>query len=292
MKAAGAWAGFWQGEASAAGGATLANLPPPLQSRLDAPWHDLARALPPKTRVLDLATGGGIVLDLLQQGQSGLDLVGIDTAPQLPRRRGMTLKGGISTDRLPFPDGSFGLVTSRFGIEYGSLEEGASEAGRVLRSGGHLCLLVHHSGSEVVRHNRARREALHWAARESGWLDKARSVVRARQTFAMPTPPAFRAAPNEGRTRYPAQSVAWELLTGLSQLLDSGVSEAGLTEFSARADGELQRLSALLAAACDVERLALLTGALKKAGVALEAVRTVDEPGGAPLAWHVAGRKA
>lgn len=287
-----AWGGFWQDEPSAAGGATLANLPRPLQERLDAPWRDFARTLPAKAKVLDLATGGGIVLDLLRRQRRDLGLIGVDTASNLPKRPGMTLKGGVSTEHLPFADDSFGGITSRFGIEYGALEKGGSEAGRVLRTGGRLCLLIHHNKSEVIRHNRARREALHWASRESGWTEKALNIARARRTMVMPTPPAFRTASAEAATRFPDQSAAWEFLTGLNQLMEAGAPESVIRQLAARADGELARLDALMAAACDVSRLTQLTSSLENAGITLEPQRTIDEPNNTPIAWLIEGRKA
>lgn len=292
MKATGdAWAGFWQDEPSATSGATLANLPRALQERLDAPWCNFARQLPPKAKVLDLATGGGIVLDLLYRQRRDLNLVGVDMASNLPRRTGMKLKGGISTDRLPFTNDSFDAITSRFGIEYGPLEKSASEAARVLRHKGQLCLLVHHSESEVIRHNRARSEALHWAAHQSGWVEKALSVANARRTMRLPTPPAFRAAPEEAAAQFPGQSVAWEFLTGLNQLLEAGAPGEQIAHLRGRADGELGRLDSLLAAACGTERLARLAGAFTDAGIALDPLQTIAEPGGKPLAWRIEGRK-
>lgn len=289
------WAGFWQDEPAAESGATLANLAPELRDCLDAPWHAFAAGLPARARVLDLATGGGVVLDLLRRHRGDLALTGVDAAPKLPKRRGMTLRGGVWLDRLPFADASFDAVASRFGIEYGPLPAGAAEAARVLRPGGALCLLVHHAQSNVLRHNRERRDALQWAAHDSGWASKAANVARTRMAAALPVPPAFRAAAADAALRFPGQSAAWEFLTGLAQVLELGPrsgAEAGVGQLVVRADGELARLDALIGAACDADRLAELTGALARGGVQLAPVRTVDEPGGAPLAWVVEGRKA
>lgn len=289
-----AWAGYWEGEPAGQTGATLGNLAPELRARLDAPWRALAAALPAKARVLDLATGGGVVLGLLQDERGDLRLFGVDAAASLPARPGMALRGGISTEALPFDDGSFEVVTSRFGIEYGPLSAGAREAGRVLGRGGALCLVIHHGGSRVLTHNRARRAALHWAAYDSGWVDKALAFARGRLVLPMPAPLTFRAAAAEAAARYPEQSVAWEFLTGLAQVLELASpreGEAMIEQLVARAGDELGRLDALAGAACDGGRLAELTGALEGAGVRLEPVRTIDELDGAPLAWLVKGRK-
>lgn len=293
MKARGdAWSGFWKDEPAAASGATLANLPPDVRARMDAPWSALARLLPPKAKVLDLATGGGIVLELLRQRRRDLTLVGIDAAASLPRLAGLKLLAKTRADALPFGDASFDAVTSRFGIEYGDLGGGGAEAARVLRHGGRLCMILHHAESEVLRHNRARRGALQWAAHESGWPVKAANLARLQLVAAMPMPPAFRAAPAEAAARFPAQSVAWEFLTGLVQVLEAGLggdNEAGVRQLVDRADDELARLAALEAAACDQGRIEELCDALERGGVSVTPPRPIVVPDGGLLAWVVEG---
>lgn len=287
-----AWSGFWRDEPSATSGATLAQLPEALRESLDAPWRDLARSLPTRAKILDLATGGGVVLEILRRERRDLNLTGVDTASNLPKRSGMTLKSGVSVERIPFPDGRFDAVTSRFGIEYVNLERGASEATRILKVGGRICFIVHHAKSNIVRHNRARREALCWAARESGWTEIALATVRARRVLRIPTPSALGDAQTDSIARFPDQSVAHEFLTGLKQLLDSGATEAQIIALQLRADEELSRLASLLTAACDEDKLLQLTNALTQGGVSLHPARPISEPDGIPLAWCVEGRKA
>ena len=110
--------------------------------------------------------------------------------------------------------------------------------------------------------------------------------------MALPTPAAFRAAPAEASARFPGQSVAWEFLTGLVQVLDNPGQPGGegtLSQLVARADHELARLDALAAAACDPSRLARLTDALRRSGIELAPVQIISEPDGTPLAWYVQG---
>lgn len=286
-----AWSGFWEQEPAAISGATLSNLPRPLRNLLDAPWSDLSRILPPKAKVLDLATGGGVVLDQLRSKRRDLQLFGVDSAPNLPKKSGMNLKGGVYTHRLPFPDCRFQAVTSRFGIEYGDLEAGAAETARVLQQGGHVFMLIHHAGSKVLEHNRARHAALRWAALESGWVDKALSVAQARLTMAMPTPAAFATAASDARARFPDQTAAWEFLTGLNQLLSVGATSSQIAALRQQAERELLRLETLFAAACDDVRLSRLTGSLENCGLKMDPPRTIDEPDGTALAWLVKGQR-
>ncbi|WP_133364793.1 class I SAM-dependent methyltransferase [Qipengyuania sediminis] len=291
-----AWAGFWSHEpAGAGGGATLGDLPRPLRALLDAPWSALAASLPERAAVLDLATGGGVVLELLRSLRGDLVLTGVDGASPLPERRGMRLIGGVDNGNLPFADAAFAAVTSRFGIEYGGLEESAGEAARVLRPGGALCLICHHARSPVLRHNNARRAALGWAARESGWWGKALAFARARRAVPMPVPASFAAAPAEGQKRHPDQPVAWEFLTGIAQILHlvpAHEAESALQRLLRSGEDELARLDALAVAALDDHRLATLAGACAAAGVTLAPAATIKIPEGDPLAWLIQGRKA
>lgn len=293
--AAQAWTGFWRAEPAARMGATLADLPRDLNDRLAAPWAVLAKGLPPRAKVLDLATGGGAVLDALHALRGDLRLTGVDSAEGLPRRPGMRLLGRTANERLSFADVTFDAVTSRFGIEYGPLAASAAEAARVLRPGGRIALVLHHAGSRIVSHNRARAAALQWAAHDSGWLEKAHGFAGARRVLALPVPPGFAAAPGEAARRYPDQPVAWEFLTGIAQILHlthPSQAEAALGELLARAEGELARLRALEEAALDEVRRDTLAAAFEAAGVALDPVAPILEPNGMPLAWLMTGVRA
>lgn len=291
-----AWSGFWRDQSPAGTRGTLSDLPPALRDRLDAPWLVLAEALPPKARVLDLATGGGIVLDMLRSRRDDLKLTGVDSASALPKRAGMTLLSGVDNAALPFADRAFDAVTSRFGIEYGPLAPSAAEAARVLRAGGRLRVLSHHSQSPVLAHNRARAGALAWAVRESGWFDKAVKFANARKTLGLGAAPgAFAAAPALAAARYPDQPVAWEFLTGIAQILhlvSADEAVGTLKQLGARAEDELARLDALAAAALDETRLGVLVAALTAAGMQIDPPEPLRGPDGLPLAWLIIGVRA
>jgi SAM-dependent methyltransferase len=262
---------------------------------LRALWTSFARALPAKARVLDLATGGGIVPRALIAARRDLKPIGIDAAPTLPPPPpGVTLKAGVPMERLPFAASRFDAVTSQFGVEYGDVGNAAAEAARVLKPEGRFLFVVHHAGSRVVAHNRARAEALEWASRGNGLLDKAVALARARALAPLPTPPAFQAAIADARRRFPGQSVAEEFTAAIAQRLDmgrgrpAGETVAALEELRARAEGELGRIAALERAARDASGADAMVGMLQAAGL------EVDPPGilkdaGAPLAWTIEG---
>lgn len=122
---------------------------------LDAPEPfavELAEALPPRARVLDLGCGAGRHLALLAARE--LVTVGLDTALNgLARSRDRLEDLGLEVHLvrgdfrrpLPFPDHLFDAVLTVKTINHGMPEDGATafhEAERVLRPGGRLVAIV------------------------------------------------------------------------------------------------------------------------------------------------------
>lgn len=112
--------------------------------------EDLIRAVDPlpTQRVLDLAcgTGNGALL----AARRDCDVTGIDYAPSLiERARKRADAEGLDADfrvgdvqELPFPDGSFDVVVSLFGVMFApDQEKAASELLRVCKSGGKIGLI-------------------------------------------------------------------------------------------------------------------------------------------------------
>jgi demethylmenaquinone methyltransferase / 2-methoxy-6-polyprenyl-1,4-benzoquinol methylase len=106
----------------------------------------------PGARVLDLCCGTGDLAFALARARksSRCEIVGVDfVEAMLVRARAKALGGCqavtfIAGDalELPFPDGSFDLVTSAFGFRnLANYENGLREIARVLRPGGELGIL-------------------------------------------------------------------------------------------------------------------------------------------------------
>jgi SAM-dependent methyltransferase len=94
-------------------------------------------------RLLDMACGPGLALELARI--RGAEVSGIDASPRLvavaaDRNPGCDIRVGDMGD-LPWPDGSFDLVTSFRGI-WGTTPEAVREAHRVLVPGGRLAITV------------------------------------------------------------------------------------------------------------------------------------------------------
>ena len=130
-------------------------------------WQRWFAECPAGGRILDIATGNGIVLAHAAAAGRANDrafaLTGVDLADIDPLRYVSSLEddlraarfiGGVAAEQLPFEDRSFDVVVSQYGLEYADLRRALAEAARVLEPGGTLHWLAHSAGSEVVLQNR------------------------------------------------------------------------------------------------------------------------------------------
>jgi 2-polyprenyl-3-methyl-5-hydroxy-6-metoxy-1,4-benzoquinol methylase len=104
-------------------------------------------ALEPGERVLDIACGtGNVTIPLARRGAmvTGLDMMPhlLEEARARAAREGLPIRFDEGfAETLPYPDGSFDVLVSMFGIMFSPLPATvASEMARVLRPGGRLAL--------------------------------------------------------------------------------------------------------------------------------------------------------
>lgn len=292
-----AWSDFWK---AGGVGAESGCLPGGLKA-IDAVqrqvWREVARTLPRGARVLDLATGDGAVLGKLRDGRPDLKLIGVDSASVLPTGlKGAELKPGVPMEALPFAAGTFDLVTSQFGFEYGDTGRIANEVRRVLRPGGGFAFIIHHAGGPIVAHNDRRLGSLAWAVRESGLLEKAEALARARAIADLPTPPLFRDAPLDVRRRFPGQDVGEEFTAAILQTLDMGRGRPPretlevLATLRSKATNEIARIEALKGAARSADQMAGMVAELEEAGLDADPAGLLHEAGShTPFAWLLRG---
>lgn len=153
-----AWTLFWSGPGRQsrclAGSADAREV-------LDSHWARVARTLHPEMRVLDLGCGSGAVAQALHGAEPRLDVTGIDIAlvPPSDEPR-LSLLSNVAMESLPFADGTFDVVVSQFGYEYGDQDMVAAEMARVLAPRARFSLLIHHPDGPIVAAMRRHRQAI------------------------------------------------------------------------------------------------------------------------------------
>ena len=166
---------------------------PDSAAAIETHWSGIFAQLPAGSRVLDIATGNGVLLVWGARAAraagreltlTGVDLADIDPTRFLPEHRddlaAARFIGKTAAESLPFADGSFDAAVSQYGLEYADLEPALSEAARVLAPGGRLHWLAHGAGSVVVAHARAKLVDIDLLLGSKGPFAAMRAFVKAR----------------------------------------------------------------------------------------------------------------
>jgi demethylmenaquinone methyltransferase / 2-methoxy-6-polyprenyl-1,4-benzoquinol methylase len=129
--------------------------------------------IPSGSRVLDVATGTGLVARALER--RGCEVTGLDQSADM-LRSGRTTRHRVQAqaERLPFPDGAFDAVTFTYLMRY--VDDPAAtmaELARVIRPGGTLACLEFHVPRNPV-----------WRA---GWVAYTRGVMPATGRLVSPS---------------------------------------------------------------------------------------------------------
>jgi len=157
------WSAYW------ASGA-LTSLPQDFALNYDgevaAFWREQFSDLPSEPRVLDICTGNAPIALLAaqwaEQQDVSMHIAAVDAArpdaEQIARRgpdvarwlAAIELHAETPVEQLPFPDNSFDLLTSQYGLEYCDMEPAAAELQRVARPGSRLVVLSHAADSAMM----------------------------------------------------------------------------------------------------------------------------------------------
>lgn len=165
------------------------NVKAPVTAALDFAWAGIVRGAAPGAAVLDLACGNGAAALAMARARTDLAITGIDEAaidpalnvPEYADALGaMTFRPRTAMEALPFPDATFDLVASQFGVEFAAQPAAAlGEAMRVLKPGGRLAVLaLPHASRAVIDARIALKQARHLLA-DSNLFASALKMVRA-----------------------------------------------------------------------------------------------------------------
>lgn len=172
-------------------------------------WDGIFDQLPPASQVLDLCCGNASLSKLLLESAASdrvHKVVAVDAAriappwlaeapPAVAAR--LEVHAGVDAAALPFPDASFDLCISQFGIEYAG-RAALAECQRVLRPSGRLAAIVHHIDSLPVRIAREECRHIDYLLEPEGLYARAQAIIE----------PMAHAATAAGRERLKQDPVA------------------------------------------------------------------------------------
>lgn len=192
-----AWSSYWAGDVQhSLAGSFAGNY----TGAIAHFWESVFAALPDQARVLDACCGNSPIGHLLMTSAFGArvaHLAAVDAAKVAPGWPGemspehaahVTVHAEVDVAALPFPEASFDVFISQYGIEYVGMPA-LIECGRVLRPGGQLAAVLHHVDALPVRIGREESVHLETLLARDGFLSCARAMVE----------PLARAATQAGR---------------------------------------------------------------------------------------------
>jgi SAM-dependent methyltransferase len=155
------WDRYWQCDriASCCDGAGATNY----NDSVAAGWRDFFAALPTGARIIDLCTGNGAIALIAAAAGKDFSITAVDQADIDPpsfvtRHRDEIAKvrflGRTQVEALPFPDDSFDVAISQYGLEYSNVPRTVTEVARVLGPGGQARFVVHASDGIVAANAR------------------------------------------------------------------------------------------------------------------------------------------
>lgn len=259
---------------------------PDSAAAIETHWTGFFSEFPAGTRVLDIATGNGVLLVWAARAAraegreltlTGIDLADIDPTHFLPEHQvelaAARFIGNTAAESLPFVDGSFDVVVSQYGLEYADLDLAMSEAARVLVSGGQMHWLAHGIDSIVVAQGRAQLVDIDLLLASDGPFAAMKTYMRARfrsrkvSRATRVLTEALRAAEAHCAANPPATLVR-QLCGGILdtanqfEMYQPADVERWLEENLKRLRGQRQRTRDLLSACLSGDRLAEVEQAL------------------------------
>lgn len=157
------WSEYWQqGHITSFGDALVGNY----EGILKSIWQPTFMALQEGFTAVDIGTGNGSLPLLIRESLSRTNIkgqvIGVDLAEVKLAEKDeceqqnikISLLSNEASESLPFATESVDLYTSQFGFEYSDIEQSIKEASRVLKENGKFSLVFHHANSMILNRNR------------------------------------------------------------------------------------------------------------------------------------------
>ncbi len=284
-----------------------------------AAWNGFFRKLSKGARILDIATGNGIVpahaRAFSQEFHTAFEITGIDQADIDPQAtvteqkgllEGITFKGGINAEDLPFEDAAFDAVTGQYAIEYTNTGETAAEVARVLKGGGRVRFVCHAREGGIVTFNTPKAEQYTWLLEQSGVFEALSAAARAafeNSPEREETRARFRNHTVEARRQLAEMGENQEVQDLLNNLVQVYIAREQFGNYAGfekwlkgvfdEVAGQVQMIRALEQAALDFDGIDRLAKVLQQAGFDEIAIAELHAgPNKTLLAWQVEGLKA
>jgi SAM-dependent methyltransferase len=151
-------------------------------------WRAVFGDLPPVARVLDVATGNGVLPRMLLDRfpGPGVQCDAVDIATVRPRwldglaavdRDRIRVHGGVDAAALPFGDRAFDLIVSQYGLEYTDLDRTLPEVLRVRAPDGGVAMVLHHAQGRPATLAAVEIDHLGWLTCEGGLIAATAALV-------------------------------------------------------------------------------------------------------------------
>ncbi len=192
------------------------------QAVLEDVWLSFAEPIQAGARVLDLATGNGVVpatlLKLKEFSIDAVDAADIDPTNYLSESQQLAevrFHAKVDLRNLPFPEAKFDVLTSQFGIEYAGLSEATAIVLEVLRPGGLIGFLVHHADSEILQGSRIKIDEMNILLQEGGVIETLLKMLKGECSFAK-----LEDAGRSAVDQYPngSASISGQIFSGINQI--------------------------------------------------------------------------
>ena len=300
------WDAYWRAGGVERGSAVTGDAP---GDKFDSYWRDFFSSLLEETqapKVVDLACGAGAVMSRAAQSFEpeaiclGLDYA-FHAAASLTsvRREGSALFGvAASANRLPFPDQSFDVVVSQFGLEYAGLEA-FGEAGRILAPGGAGQLIIHYKGGGIEQECAENASVLNEIL-DARLFETAEDVFSGDPSAPQKLKGVFNSlTPLSGGAPVAAKMLLSRLLQDVSRLVtrrkayEPSDALGWLTAMRDEISAYHARMRAMTEAALNTEDIDKARIRLTESGAVIEVCEAVTITGKtAPAAWRIVFRNA